>query len=115
MFCKVVLAASLLRVAFAQGASSSAMGTASPAAPTNAVAPTSAEPTRVGTPSLVSSTESGVPTGTPVPGNYAGALRPQVHYSPSAGFMNDPNGMFVDDNGTWHLYYQCSSSSQTDY
>jgi len=20
--------------------------------------------------------------------------------------MNDPNGMFVDDNGTWHLYYQ---------
>ena len=21
--------------------------------------------------------------------------------------MNDPNGMFVDKNGTWHLYYQC--------
>jgi len=20
--------------------------------------------------------------------------------------MNDPNGMFVDANGTWHLYYQ---------
>lgn len=23
------------------------------------------------------------------------------------GFMNDPNGMFKDSNGTWHLYYQC--------
>jgi len=21
-------------------------------------------------------------------------------------FMNDPNGMFVDAKGTWHLYYQ---------
>ena len=21
--------------------------------------------------------------------------------------MNDPNGLFVDKNGTWHLYYQC--------
>lgn len=33
--------------------------------------------------------------------------------------MNDPNGMFVDDNGTWHLYYQCEqlarlSSSHKD-
>ncbi|KAI0201181.1 glycosyl hydrolase [Astrocystis sublimbata] len=47
-----------------------------------------------------------VPTGTPVPGTYTGALRPQVHYSPPQGFMNDPNGMFVDANGTWHLYCQ---------
>ncbi|KAF2971345.1 hypothetical protein GQX73_g2200 [Xylaria multiplex] len=47
-----------------------------------------------------------VPTHTPVPGNYTGALRPQVHFSPPQGFMNDPNGMFVDANGTWHLYYQ---------
>ena len=23
--------------------------------------------------------------------------------------MNDPNGMFVDEEGTWHLYYQCES------
>lgn len=21
--------------------------------------------------------------------------------------MNDPNGMFVDSDGVWHLYYQC--------
>ncbi|KAJ4397818.1 Invertase [Gnomoniopsis smithogilvyi] len=47
-----------------------------------------------------------VPTGTPVPGNYTGGLRPQVHFSPPQNFMNDPNGMFVDANGTWHLYYQ---------
>ncbi|KAI0407439.1 glycosyl hydrolase [Xylaria palmicola] len=47
-----------------------------------------------------------VPTGTPVPGAYTGPLRPQVHFSPPQGFMNDPNGMFVDANGTWHLYYQ---------
>jgi len=53
--------------------------------------------------------QSNVPTGTPVSGNYDGPLRPQVHYSPPNGFMNDPNGMFVDENGTWHLYYQCTS------
>lgn len=47
-----------------------------------------------------------VPTGTPIPGNYSGDLRPQVHFSPPQHFMNDPNGMFVDANGTWHLYYQ---------
>ncbi|KAI1355865.1 glycosyl hydrolase [Xylaria sp. FL0043] len=47
-----------------------------------------------------------VPTGTPVPGTYTGPLRPQVHFSPPQGFMNDPNGMFLDANGTWHLYYQ---------
>jgi beta-fructofuranosidase len=43
----------------------------------------------------------------PIPGSYNGTLRPQVHYSPPQYFMNDPNGMFVDANGTWHLYYQC--------
>ncbi|KAF4312946.1 putative glycoside hydrolase family 32 protein [Botryosphaeria dothidea] len=47
-----------------------------------------------------------VPTGTPVPGNYTGGLRPQVHFSPPQHFMNDPNGCFLDANGTWHLYYQ---------
>jgi beta-fructofuranosidase len=48
-----------------------------------------------------------VPTGTPVPGDYTGPLRPQMHYSPPSMFMNDPNGMFVDVDGVWHLYYQC--------
>lgn len=31
--------------------------------------------------------EPGVPTGTPVPGDYSGVLRPQVHFSPPQGFM----------------------------
>jgi beta-fructofuranosidase len=51
--------------------------------------------------------ESYAPTGTPLPGNYNERLRPQVHYSPPVGFMNDPNGMFVDEKGIYHLYYQC--------
>ncbi|KAL9604775.1 MAG: hypothetical protein Q9219_000223 [cf. Caloplaca sp. 3 TL-2023] len=50
--------------------------------------------------------EPAVPTGRPVPGDYSGALRPQIHYSPPSGFMNDPNGMFLDSEGVYHLYYQ---------
>jgi hypothetical protein len=53
--------------------------------------------------------DEGVPTNAPVPGDYSGALRPQIHYSPPTNFMNDPNGCFLDDNGTWHLYYQCNN------
>ena len=48
-----------------------------------------------------------VPTDAPIPGNYAGTLRPQIHFSPPAKFMNDPNGLFIDAEGTYHLYYQC--------
>ena len=55
------------------------------------------------------SSQSVVPSGIPIPGNYNGPLRPQVHYSPPKGFLNDPNGMFVDVNGTWHMYYQCKT------
>ncbi|KAL8905536.1 MAG: hypothetical protein Q9171_006632 [Xanthocarpia ochracea] len=52
------------------------------------------------------SAEPSVPTGRPIPGDYTGALRPQIHYSPPRGFMNDPNGMFLDPEGVYHLYYQ---------
>ena len=31
--------------------------------------------------------EPTVPTGTPIPGDYTGALRPQIHYSPPIDFM----------------------------
>ncbi|XWW95743.1 hypothetical protein V2A60_003710 [Cordyceps javanica] len=47
-----------------------------------------------------------VPTGVPITGDYHGRYRPQVHFSPPKHFMNDPNGMFRDDEGVWHLYYQ---------
>ena len=34
-------------------------------------------------------------------------FRSVYHHSPSANWMNDPNGMFYDANaGVWHLYYQ---------
>ena len=48
----------------------------------------------------------GVPTNEPLPGDYTGAYRPRVHFSPPVNFMNDPNGLHLDANGTWHLYYQ---------
>jgi beta-fructofuranosidase len=47
-----------------------------------------------------------IPTGVPISGKYDGPLRPQIHFSPPVGFMNDPNGMFVDGEGLHHLYYQ---------
>lgn len=50
--------------------------------------------------------DADVPTGTPIAGDYGGQYRPQIHYSPPRNFMNDPNGMFRDGDGTWHLYYQ---------
>lgn len=50
------------------------------------------------------------PRGVVIEGDYSGALRPQIHYSPPKGFMNDPNGMFIDSEGVWHLYYQCEWS-----
>ncbi len=32
-------------------------------------------------------------------------FRPNLHFSPGAGWMNDPNGMIRKD-GVWHLFYQ---------
>lgn len=32
--------------------------------------------------------EPTVPAGSPIPGNYTGALRPQLHFSPPQYFMN---------------------------
>jgi len=40
-----------------------------------------------------------------LPDLYKEELRPQVHYSPKCGYMNDPNGMLYLD-GEYHLFYQ---------
>ncbi len=36
--------------------------------------------------------------------------RPQIHFTPSKGWMNDPNGMFYKD-GVYHLYFQHNPDS----
>jgi levanase len=35
----------------------------------------------------------------------AGQYRPQIHYAPAKGFMNDPNGL-IFHQGEYHLFYQ---------
>ena len=41
----------------------------------------------------------------PVIGARDEQYRPQIHFTPAANWMNDPNGMVYAD-GVWHLYYQ---------
>lgn len=38
-------------------------------------------------------------------------LGPRLHYSAPHHFLNDPNGIFLDSNGTCHLYYQCLATN----
>lgn len=68
-------------------------------------------PSSLLTPPSTTAFDAGVPTDAPVPGDYNGQWRPQLHFSPPSNFMNDPNGCFLDANGTWHLFYQCKSPS----
>jgi fructan beta-fructosidase len=39
--------------------------------------------------------------------SYTEKYRPQIHFSPETGWMNDPNGM-VDYDGEYHLFFQFS-------
>jgi len=39
--------------------------------------------------------------------SYLETYRPQLHFTPSINFMNDPNGLVYDpSNGTYHLFFQ---------
>lgn len=44
-------------------------------------------------------------TNQPTQSSYNEQYRPQIHFTPAANWMNDPNGMVYLD-GTWHLFYQ---------
>ncbi|GAA6037612.1 hypothetical protein JCM8097_006142 [Rhodosporidiobolus ruineniae] len=83
------------------GAATAACGAAISAS--SSATATTTSPTSSYTPVLPPKT---VPTGVPVPGDYSGPLRPQLHFSPPAGWANDPNGMFRDTSGLYHFYYQ---------
>src|SRR4051794_17021355 len=48
---------------------------------------------------------AGCSTGTLAQNMYSEPHRPQIHFSPKKGWMNDPNGMLYYNN-TYHLFYQ---------
>ncbi|KAL3426452.1 beta-fructofuranosidase [Phlyctema vagabunda] len=47
--------------------------------------------------------------------SYSDPWRPQVHFTPPQNFMNDPNGLFRDEDGLWHLYYQYAPTINPGY
>ncbi len=42
----------------------------------------------------------------------SGPVRPAIHYSPAATWLNDPNGL-IFHNSLWHLYYQTNPRGLT--
>jgi beta-fructofuranosidase len=50
-------------------------------------------------------TNNGIDPSSIQPPLYTENYRPQIHFSPSTGFMNDPNGL-VKSGDTWHMYFQ---------
>ncbi|TNV80153.1 hypothetical protein FGO68_gene16911 [Halteria grandinella] len=39
-------------------------------------------------------------------GNFSELYRPQYHFSPRKNWLNDPNGLFRDVDGRFHMFYQ---------
>jgi fructan beta-fructosidase len=57
------------------------------------------------TTTTVTATTAATPATAATNGAYDEPHRPQIHFSPATGWMNDPNGM-VYHNGTYHMFYQ---------
>ncbi|RDW78334.1 hypothetical protein BP5796_06186 [Coleophoma crateriformis] len=47
--------------------------------------------------------------------SYSDPWRPQVHFTPPQNFMNDPNGLFRDEAGLFHMYYQYAPTINPGY
>ena len=40
----------------------------------------------------------------------AAALKPRFHITGSTGWINDPNGMFQNKDGLYHVFYQVTTA-----